>query len=84
METQKKDFIQNYNHFTITSLYKDTLEREVFNATRLEFMVLCTIEVQVEPVSQFYLEEDSDQVLSFFLWYIDDEATKTKMCTCMF
>jgi len=57
---------------------KDILSREVFDTTCSEFWILSTIKIQVEPVSQFYLKEYTDKVLSFFIWYINYETAANK------
>ena len=58
--------------------YKDTEGGEVLDAAALEVWILLAVEVEVEPVSELYLEEHSDQVVSFSLGDVDDETTGIK------
>ena len=56
---------------------KDTECREVLDAATLEVGVLVAVEVEVEPVGELDLEEDSDEVVPLTLWDVDDESTGT-------
>lgn len=67
--------------FLLTYKTKDILCREIFDSTCSEFHVFCAVEVQVEPMSQFYLEEHPDEVLSLFIRNIDDESTRRQKMT---
>lgn len=68
-------------HSLLTYTIQDILCREIFDSACSEFHVFCTVEVQVEPMSQFYLEEHSDEVLPLFIRDIDDKSTRTQKMT---
>ena len=51
---------------------------EIFDASGLEFWILLAVEIQVEPVRQFNLEENPDQILSLLLRNVDDKSTETE------
>lgn len=53
----------------------EDLRGEVFYSHRFQLTVLLTVEVQVEPMSQLDLEEDTDKILTLFFWYVDKETT---------
>ena len=57
---------------------KDILCRKILDATCLKLLVFCTVKIEIEPMSKFNLEEDSNQVLPFFFWNIDDKTTEKK------
>ena len=55
---------------------KDTLCRKIFDAACFQLGVFLTIKIKVEPMCQFYLEEDANQVLSLLLRDVNNESTE--------
>ena len=65
---------------------KDILCCKFFNSARAELGMLWTIEIQVEPMCQFHLEQQSDWISTFLFGNVDHKtpAVHKQFCFTIF